>query len=521
MKRLRSTLQLITLSLVLFFAALTYVAPVAYAAACVAPSTDYGTVTSTVSIPTTGTYYIWSRMSAPDSASNSYMLEIDGNTCFTVAGNTNGIYSSSATTHFQTDSQNWTDTAQGGATVKMNFTATGNHTVKMIGTAANVYLDRLVMTTDATCTPEGTGDNCANPLDTTAPVASINSATPSTSTQGRVTVSASATDDNGTVTQVELFVDNDGTGTAAQSKVPAANGSVSFTVDNLSIGQHTFIIRATNAAGLKATSTATNATVADVTAPSAASITSPASNSTQSGTITVTGTGTDNVGITKIEFYADGALFGTDTAGPDFSATLDTTTLSNASHDLTVKVFDAVGKSLTSSARTITVNNGTGGTDATPPTITVPAPFDTNKAIIAGRSYQISVNVSDASGISKVIFQVDGVTKATRTTAPLNSFTLDTTTLTTGNHTIRVQATDNAPTPNISSYTSFTVKVTLLQDINRDCNVDFINDMNAVIAKLGQTSSIGTVDINGDGQVDFINDINGVISKLGQAPCAP
>ena len=96
----------------------------------------------------------------------------------------------------------------------------------------------------------------------------------------------------------------------------------------------------------------------DTTAP-----TCSASESGTSGTITFSATASDAVGVTKVEFYVDGVLKGTDTTSP-YSMTLDSTTLSNASHTLVAKAYDAAGNVGSSSSVAFTVSNTTGGTQA-------------------------------------------------------------------------------------------------------------------------------------------------------------
>ena len=95
----------------------------------------------------------------------------------------------------------------------------------------------------------------------------------------------------------------------------------------------------------------------DTTKPTT-SITSPANGATVSGTITVTASASDNVGVTKVEFYVDGALKATDTTSP-WSFSWNTTTATPGTHSLTSKAFDAAGNFQTSSAVSVTVNNGT------------------------------------------------------------------------------------------------------------------------------------------------------------------
>lgn len=94
----------------------------------------------------------------------------------------------------------------------------------------------------------------------------------------------------------------------------------------------------------------------DTTAPSV-SITAPTNGATVSATISVNASASDNVGVTKVEFYLDGALQSTDTSSP-YSWSWNTTTATNASHALVAKAYDAATNFGTSSTINVTVSNG-------------------------------------------------------------------------------------------------------------------------------------------------------------------
>jgi beta-lactamase superfamily II metal-dependent hydrolase len=94
----------------------------------------------------------------------------------------------------------------------------------------------------------------------------------------------------------------------------------------------------------------------DTTAPTT-SITAPANGATVSGTTSVTASASDNVGVTKVEFYLDGALTSTDTTSP-YAWSWDTTATANGTHSLTSKAYDAAGNVGTSGAVSVTVSNG-------------------------------------------------------------------------------------------------------------------------------------------------------------------
>ena len=94
----------------------------------------------------------------------------------------------------------------------------------------------------------------------------------------------------------------------------------------------------------------------DVTPPTT-SITAPLNGATVSGTTSVTASASDNVGVTKVEFYLDGVLKSTDTTSP-YAWSWNTTTATNGSHSLTSKAYDAALNVGTSTAVNVTVSNG-------------------------------------------------------------------------------------------------------------------------------------------------------------------
>ncbi len=183
--------------------------------------------------------------------------------------------------------------------------------------------------------------------DTTAPTVSASES----GTSGTITLSATASDNVG-VTNVEFYVDGVLKGSDATSPYSLALNSTTLTN-----GSHSLTAKAFDAAGNSTTSTAfafsVNNTVADTTAPTVS-----ASQTGSSGTITLSATASDNVGVTNVEFYVDGVLKGSDAASP-YSLALNSTTLTNGSHALTAKAFDAAGNSTTSSVVNFTVNNPT------------------------------------------------------------------------------------------------------------------------------------------------------------------
>ena len=96
------------------------------------------------------------------------------------------------------------------------------------------------------------------------------------------------------------------------------------------------------------------------------SITQPASNATVSGTLTVSGTATDSAGVTQVQVSVDGGTPQPATGTANWTASIDTTALSNGTHTISAQATDANGNVGTASI-TVTVNN-TSTTTACPAT---------------------------------------------------------------------------------------------------------------------------------------------------------
>jgi len=96
----------------------------------------------------------------------------------------------------------------------------------------------------------------------------------------------------------------------------------------------------------------------DVTPPTVR-ITSPWEGNVVSGTIYLTASAYDETGVTRLEFYADGALVGTVSAEP-YRVRWNTRKSSGAV-TLVAVAWDAAGNSATSNPVTVTVSNGSSG----------------------------------------------------------------------------------------------------------------------------------------------------------------
>ncbi|MBI3729274.1 MAG: CehA/McbA family metallohydrolase [Burkholderiales bacterium] len=232
--------------------------------------------------------------------------------------------------------------------------------------------------------------------------------------------------------------------------VPGRNGTVTqlsstaTTTITPAVGEHFYYAKITQDDGKilwSAPIWVTQSNSTDSTPPTVS-----AGESGTSGTITLSANATDNVGVSKVEFYVDNALKGTATSTP-YSMTLNSTSLTNASHSLVAKAYDAANNVGTSSAVSFTINNPV--SDTTAPTVS---------ASESGTSGNItlSATATDNVGVTKVEFYVDGTLKATSTTSPYST-TLNSTTLSNATHSLVAKAYDAANNIGTSSAVSFTV----------------------------------------------------------------
>ena len=170
-------------------------------------------------------------------------------------------------------------------------------------------------------------------------------------TAGSITLSANASDNVG-VTLVEYYIDGI---LKASSNVSPYNAA--FDSTTIANGSHTLVAKAYDAAGNVGTSAAVAFSVSNP--PAGGDVTPPVVSASESGTsntVTFSASASDNVGVSKVEFYVDGALKGTDATAP-YAMTYDSKLLTNASHALTARAYDAAGNSTLSAPANFTINN--------------------------------------------------------------------------------------------------------------------------------------------------------------------
>jgi len=254
----------------------------------------------------------------------------------------------------------------------------------------------------------------AVPPDRQAPGVTITSPYSGTTyTVAQTVTIAATTSDNVGVSRVE-FYDNGvlrGTDTVAPF-------SWTWSISSAVNGSHSWTARAYDARGNMTTSGAVSLSVniatstGDTTSPTA-SITSPASGTTYSTaqTVYVYASAADNVGVSRIEFYDNGALKCSSTAT---SCAWPITSATNCSHVWSAKAYDAAGNFGTSSGVTLNVNIAASTGDTTPPTVSITGP-SSGTTLTTATTISINAGATDNVGVSRLEFYDNGILKCSGT----------------------------------------------------------------------------------------------------------
>ncbi len=143
---------------------------------------------------------------------------------------------------------------------------------------------------------------------------------------------------------------------------------------------------------------ATQAASTPDTLPPSVSILSPMSGIV-SGLVPVDVTASDDVGVTRVELFANDALVAMDTGTP-YAFTLDATKYADGPLALLARAYDAAGNVGTSQTVTLQVAN-----DTVPPTVAILSPAA--GSTVSG-TVSVSVAAFDDRKVAKVSLQIDG-----------------------------------------------------------------------------------------------------------------
>ncbi len=195
--------------------------------------------------------------------------------------------------------------------------------------------------------------------DTTAPTVTLSAPGAGVTLAGTTTLSATA-DDNVGVAKVEFY-----RGTTLLGTDTTAPYTSSWDTTSVANGSYSLTAKAYDATGNSTSTAATAVNVNNVTTPPADTTppTVTLSGVTDGGRIhatrTLTAVASDNVGVTKVEFYQGNTKLGTVSTLP-YTFAWDTTKVTNGSYTVTAKAYDAAGNVGTSPGITVTATNWLG-----------------------------------------------------------------------------------------------------------------------------------------------------------------
>ncbi|NOT43347.1 MAG: hypothetical protein HOP14_01945, partial [Acidobacteria bacterium] len=270
----------------------------------------------------------------------------------------------------------------------------------------------------------------------TAPVAGSSLESPAS-----VTLGASATDTDGTVAEVQFFVDGSMVGWAAAAP---------YQIPWSPAGPGTYTLRALarDDDGATTTSATIQVTITAPNAPPAVVLQSPGAGHTAPATISLAATASDSDGsVTRVDFLAGGSVVASDTSAP-FQATWSG--VSAGTYDVTAVAYDDRGAITTSNARQVVVAEGTN----LAPAIVLTAPTGT-ATFTAPAGIALAAAASDTDGaVIAVAFYAGSIHLGTDASAP---FTLTWPNVAAGSYTVTAVATDDSGATSTSAPVSVTV----------------------------------------------------------------
>jgi RHS repeat-associated protein len=251
-----------------------------------------------------------------------------------------------------------------------------------------------------------------------------------------ITLTATATDSNGTISKVDFYNGSTNIGTANSAPY-------SINWSNVAAGNATITAQATDSQGLTQTSAPITLTVHS--APSV-SIQTPTNNSTATAPATINltanaaATGTT---VTQVSYYNGTSFIGSANQSP---YTVSWSNVPAGSYTITAQVTDGFNDTATSAPVNITVNPNT------PPTVTLNTSPTT---AMAPAAITLTANATDSDGtIAKVDFYNGSTLLATLTSAP---YTTTWGNVSAGTYNLTAVATDNGGASTTSTPVTVTV----------------------------------------------------------------
>jgi chitinase len=236
-----------------------------------------------------------------------------------------------------------------------------NQTIATIGGLDPEHSYHFLVTSYDTSGIESGYSNIVSVPELVAPDVSISYPANNSVVSATISVTAGASDNVG-VTKVDFYVND-----VLQATEISTPYVYSWNTSLLAAGSYVLKAKAYDAAGNIGQSSDVTVLVGNDNTPPSISLTAPASNTTVSGTVAVTANAGDNVGVSSVEFYVNGAFISAGNV-PPYSYSWNTKAAANGAYTLSARAYDAAGNIGQASNISVTVNNPV--PDANPVTVT-------------------------------------------------------------------------------------------------------------------------------------------------------
>jgi len=384
-------------------------------------------------------------------------------------------------------------------TTKLGEDTTSPYSLTWTNVAAGTY------TITARATDNLNGIQNSSPISITVvvnanslPTVSLTSPTNNSShiTGANITLTATASDSDGTVSRVEFYSGSTKLGEDLTTPY-------SFVWNNISAGNYTLTARAVdNQNGIR-NSTAVAISVGNANSLPSVNITSPVNNSTFSAgaSITIAANASDTDGtIAKVEFYYGTTKLGEDATSP-YSITWGN--VPSGTYILTTIATDNSGGTATSANVTVTVGNVSNSM----PIVALTSPNNT-AAFSSGSVITLTANASDSDGtITKVEF-FNGATKLGEDLVSPYSYSWNN--VSSGSYILTARATDDKNGVSTSAPVSITVT-----DNNVLPTITITSPSNGSDHIAGAPLTITASATDSDGTISLVEFFNGT-TKLGE-----
>ena len=267
-----------------------------------------------------------------------------------------------------------------------------------------------------------------------------------------VTLSATASDSDGTIAKVEFY-----NGTTLIGAGTLAGSSYTLSWNSVAAGSYSLTAKATDNLGAVTTSAPVSITVnPPANVPPTVSLTGPANGSVYiaPASVALSATASDSDGtISKVEFYNGATLLGTATSAP---YGYSWNGVPAGSYSLTAKAYDNAGAVTTSGSVSITVNANQA------PTVSLAAPT-AGSSFDAPASITLTANAADSDGSIAYVEFYSGAMLLSAVTTPPYSYTWSN--VVAGSYTLHAKAYDNLGAATDSASIGITVNAVVAHGV--------------------------------------------------------